>query len=210
MDIITTSLMEAFLKCRTKCYLRAREEVETGNAYATWFRTQSDAFRSEGVKRLAAGVAPDRCAAAGVSAMTIGRSAQWVLATDFVARSENLQCSCHAVERHPSAGGGQAAQFIPIRFVFTNKLTPDDKLLLAFDALVISKVLSREVALGRIVYGDSHATVNVKTSALKSELEKLVDKIDALISSPSPPDLVLNRHCGECELRFVLTRNERG
>src|ERR1700680_3889484 len=128
----------------------------------------------------------------GTAASESGRSAQWRLALDFVAQSENLRCSCHAVERIPSAGRGRAAQFVPIRFVFSNKLNRHDKLLLAFDALVISKVLGREVTLGRIVYGDDHLTLKVKVSALKNEVEKLADKIGVLISSPSPPDLILN------------------
>ena len=197
---VTTDLVEAFLKCPTKCFLRARAEVETGNAYADWVRTESDVFRSEGIKRLVAGVAADKCAT-GTAATESGRSAQWQLALDFVARSENLRCSCHAVERIPSAGRGRAAQFVPIRFVFSNKLNRHDKLLLAFDALVISKVLGREVTLGRIVYGDDHLTLKVKVSALKNEVEKLADKIGVLISSPSPPDLILNRHCAECEFQ---------
>ena len=125
---ITTDLVEAFLKCPTKCFLRARAEVETGKSYADWFRTKSDVFRSEGIKRLVAGVAPDECAR-GAAATEGGRLAQWQLALDFVARSENLQCSCHAVERIPSAGRGRAAQFVPIRFVFSNKISRHDKLL---------------------------------------------------------------------------------
>ena len=197
---VTTDLVEAFLKCPTKCFLRARAEVQTGSAYADWLRTESDVFRSEGIKRLVAGVAADKCVT-GTAATESVRSAQWQLALDFVARSENLQCSCHAVERIPSAGRGRAAQFVPIRFVFSNKLSRHDKLLLAFDALVISKVLGREVTLGRIVYGDDHVTLNVKVSALKNEVEKLTDKIGVLISSPSPPDLILNRHCAECEFQ---------
>jgi hypothetical protein len=79
---ITTDLVEAFLKCPTKCFLRARAEVETGNAYADWVRTGSDAFRSEGIKRLVAGVPPDKCAT-GIAATESGRSAQWQLAVDF-------------------------------------------------------------------------------------------------------------------------------
>jgi hypothetical protein len=59
---ITTGLVEAFLKCPTKCFLRARAEVATGNAYADWVRTKSDIFRSEGITRLVAGVAPEKCA----------------------------------------------------------------------------------------------------------------------------------------------------
>jgi len=195
---ITTDLVEAFLKCPTKCFLRACAEVETGNAYAAWVRTASDVFRGEGIKRLTAGVAPDTCATGTAEA---GRSAKWRLALDFVARSENLQCSCHAVERIPSAGRGLAGQFVPIRFVSRNKLHRDDRLLLAFDALVISKAFNRDVALGRIIYGDDQATLDVKTSALMAEVGKLAEEIAALISSQSPPDLVLNRHCVECEFQ---------
>ncbi|HEY6373656.1 MAG TPA: Dna2/Cas4 domain-containing protein [Candidatus Sulfotelmatobacter sp.] len=197
---ITRDLVEAFLKCPTKCFLRARAEVATGNAYADWFRTKSEIFRSEGITRLVAGIAPDNCTTS-TAATESRRSAQWQLALDFTVRSENLRCSCDAVERIPSVGPDRAAQFVPIRFVFSNKLTRHDKLLLAFDALVISEVFGVEVTLGRIVHGDDHATLKVQASALKSEVEKLVDKIGVLISSPSPPDLVLNRHCAECEFQ---------
>ena len=34
-----------------------------------------------------------------------------------------------------------------------------------------------------------------------AEVGKLVAKAVALLASPSPPDLVLNRHCGECEFQ---------
>jgi hypothetical protein len=57
---ISTDLREAFLECRTKCCLRARENVKTGKVYADWVRKQSDAFRTEGVTRLVAGLAPHK------------------------------------------------------------------------------------------------------------------------------------------------------
>ena len=46
----------------------------------------------------------------------------------------------------PSEGRGKVAQFIPIRFEFTNKLGKDEKLLLAFDAFVLSEMLGRRSA----------------------------------------------------------------
>jgi predicted RecB family nuclease len=107
----------------------------------------------------------------------------------------------HAVERVPSEGRSKPAQFIPVRFVFTNKLGKDNKLLLAFDALALSKALGREVSLGKIIHGDEHSTLTVKTSALAGEVRKRLEKIAALLSSPAPPDLVLNRHCAECEFQ---------
>ena len=117
-------------------------------------------------------------------------------------RSEQLlESRLHAVERVPSEGRGKPAQFIPIRFIFRNKLTKDDRLLLAFDALVLSQVLGREVSLGKIIHGDDHATLKVKTSTLAGEVRKRLEKIATLLSSPTPPDLVLNRHCAECEFQ---------
>jgi predicted RecB family nuclease len=200
MAIITTDLVAAFLKCPTKCFLRAHAEGETGNIYADWVRAKSDAFRREGIKRLLAGVAPDKCAT-GTAAIESGGSAQWQFAVDFVAQNENLVCSCHAVERIPCPGQHRDAEFVPVRFVFGNKVTRHDKLLLAFDALVVSKVLCREITHGRIVYGHDQTFLNVKVLALKNEVEKLIDRIDGLVSNVSSPDLVLNRHCAECEFQ---------
>jgi predicted RecB family nuclease len=148
-----------------------------------------------------AGVAPDKCAIGTQATEGSLKPAQWHLGIDFAVQSQNLQCSCHAVEQIPSAGRGRPAQFVPIRFVFRNKLNRDDKLLLAFDARVLSEVVRREVGLGKIVYGENYATLKVKTSALASEVRKLTDKIGALLASPSPPELVLNRHCAECQFQ---------
>ena len=68
--------------------------------------------------------------------------------------SKNLDSRIQAVEKLPLERQDQPAQFIPIRSIFANKLTKDDKLLLAFDALAFSQVLGREVSLGKIIHGD--------------------------------------------------------
>ena len=67
-------------------------------------------------------------------------------------------------------------------------------------------MLGREVSLGKIIHGDDHATLKVKTSALAGEVRKRLEKIAALLSSPAPPDLVLNRHCAECEFQPAAGR----
>ena len=204
---ITDDLVETFLKCPTKCFLRSRGEVGTGNAYATWVRTKNNVFRMEGIKRLVAGVAPDKCVT-GAQAMENLKPAQWHLGIDFSAQSQNLQCSCHAVEQIPSAGRGRTTQFVPIRFVFRNKLNRDDKLLLASDALVLSEELGRKVGLGKIVHGESYSTLKVETLALVSDVRRSTDKFGMLLASPSPPDLVLNRHCAECGASMVWCSKE--
>ena len=197
---ITTSLFEAGLKCITKCFLRSLGEKGTGNTYADWVRTQAESYRTEGMKGLIAGAAGDEFIIGSPGAKN-WKMAKWRLAVDLVVRAQSLESCLHAVERAPAEGRGQPSQFIPVRFVFTNKLTRDDKLLLAFDALVLSELLGRKVGLGKIIHGDGQATLMVKFSALAGEVRKLTGKIAAMLSNPSPPDLVLNRHCAECEFQ---------
>jgi predicted RecB family nuclease len=196
---LTSELFGAFLKCPTKCYLRSTGQVGSGNAYAEWVREQSDAYRKEGVQRLVT------AAGDGVAATTPGsdnlKTATWQLAVDFPLETETMASRLHAVERVPPQGRGRPAQFIPVRFVFFNKLTKDDRLLVAFDALVLSEVLGREVSTGKIVHGDDHATSKVKVASLLGTVPKLTAKISAMLDAGSPPDLILNRHCGECEFR---------
>jgi predicted RecB family nuclease len=224
---ITSHLFEAFLKCPTKCHLRSLGETGSSNEYAEWVRTQNESYEREAACRLQETV-PETERVVAPFVLENLKTAKWQLAVDIVAQASSPASSCsvplpegtpggtpgepadetsalqsrlHAVERIPSEGRGKTAQFIPIRFIFRNKLTKDDRLLLTFDVLVLSQLLGREVSLGKIIHGDDHATLKVKTSALAGEVRKRLDKIAALLSSPTPPDLVLNRHCAECEFQ---------
>ncbi|HKW28713.1 MAG TPA: hypothetical protein VJT54_05225 [Verrucomicrobiae bacterium] len=99
-------------------------------------------------------------------------------------RSEYLlESRLHAVEHIPSKGRGKAAQFTPIRFIYRNKLAKDDKLLLAFDAFVLSETLGHDVTPGKIVHSDDHVTLKIRTSVLFGEVRKRIEKITTLLSS---------------------------
>ncbi|OGA43453.1 MAG: hypothetical protein A3G24_12640 [Betaproteobacteria bacterium RIFCSPLOWO2_12_FULL_62_13] len=199
MMMITSQFLEAYVKCPTKYWLRCAGENATGNAYAAWVQAKNEAYRVEGIKRLVAEV-PDgeRMVASPTENL---KTATWRMAADLPAQALNLETRIPIVERAPSAGRGKAAQFIPIRFVWTNKVGRDDKLLLAFDALALSKMLGRDAPAGKIIHGDDYAVLKVKTSGLVSEVRTLIAKTATLLSSPLPPDLILNRHCAECEFQ---------
>src|SRR2546426_1071159 len=200
---ISSELFEAFLKCPTKCWLRAAGEPGAGNAYAEWVKSQNSSYREAETERLLSETPKDKYALSPPAENL--KAAKWYLAASLVAQAQMNSCvlesKIHAVERVPSEGRGKPVQFIPIRFIFTNKLGKDEKLLLAFDAFVLAELLGREGSLGRIIHGDDHAALKVRTAGLAGEVPTRIEKIVALLSSPSPPDLVLNRHCAECEFQ---------
>jgi predicted RecB family nuclease len=236
---ITPHLLEAYLKCPTKCWLKSIGENSTGNAYAEWVETQNESYLADGTSRLLSGALRRGCTVVPETHNLKG--AKWLLAVDVPGQTREsdsaelrkgrkeipsfesevpnsgseinqslvtsfsnttVESRLHAVERIPAKGPGKPVQFVPIRFVFANKLDKYDKLLLAFDALVLSETLRRKVCLGKMVHGDNHSMLKVKIVALASEVRKRIEKIAALLSSSSPPDLVLNRHCVECEFQL--------
>ncbi len=198
--LITSHLFEAYLKCHTKCFLLSLGETGTGNGYSDWVQAQQATYRSEEIKRLTQEAAQNQHVIGPIDRGDV-QSTKWRFRIETAARAQNLESTIHAVERVTSEGPDKLELFIPIRFIFTNKLHKDAKLLLAFDAFALSESLGREVGLGKIIHGEECATLEVKTGALAGEVRTLTGKIGALLSSNSPPDLVLNRHCPECEFQ---------
>jgi predicted RecB family nuclease len=204
---ISSDLFNAFLKCSTKCWLRASGEPSSGGAYAEWVKSKNRSYRATEIEHLLSESENEVAVSPPPENL---KEAQWHLAVDLSVRAQIktgvLESEVHAVQRVPSEGRGRPAQFIPIRFIFTNKLSDDDKLLLAFDAFVFSEATRRGVSFGKIIHGDDHSERKVKTAALTGEVRKCVEKIVALLSRSTPPELVLNRHCDECEFQTRCRR----
>jgi hypothetical protein len=165
---ITPNLFEAYVKCPTKCWLRATNEPSAGAPYPEWVKAQNDSYRVNGTRRLVAEFPNDEVAPS--PDMKNFKVAKWRLTSNLAVKAQmdccTLESELHALERVPAGGRDKPAQFIPIRFVFTNKLDEDDKLVLAFDAFALSRSLGFEIGLGKIIHGDDHVALKVKTSAL--------------------------------------------
>jgi predicted RecB family nuclease len=193
--MISSHLFEAYLECPTKCWLRAQNEPATGSVYVEWVRAQNESYRKKWLERRLANVAEaDR-----ILSPTL--EATWRFAVDVRVEANDLECRIPAVERARPEGRGRRVQFIPYHFEFSNKLTKQHKLMLAFDALVMSHASGRDISVGKIVHGDRPATLNVKTSSLISEARMCIKSCAAVVANTLPPDLVLNRHCGQCEFQ---------
>src|ERR1019366_9931752 len=144
---ITSPLFDAFLKCATKCHLRSLGEIGAGNEYAEWVRGRDESYEREAARVLQETVPATERVAAPPATKNL-KAAQWRLAVDLVAETPEssadspvcesqpnkeahglgtpcseqlLESHLHAVERVPSEGRGQPAQFVPIRFIFRNK-----------------------------------------------------------------------------------------
>lgn len=165
---ISSDLFKAFLKCPSKCWLQAVGEPASGNAYADWVKSQDRSYHATEIERLLSETPKGEVAVS--PPMENLKAAKWCLTVNVSAHARMNSCllesEVHAVERAPSGGRGRPPRFIPIRFIFTNKLSDDDKLLLAFDAFVLSEATGREMSLGKIIHGDDHSALKIRMAAL--------------------------------------------
>ena len=196
-NTLTSRLFEDYLNCPTKCFLHASLEKETENTYANWAETLNQSYRREGLTRLASGFSPEHVAVDLSIAKQLA-SVSWQLTINLVVRANNLEANIDAVERLLPRSRDEAVRLVPIRFISANKLTRNNKLILAFDALALSTISGSPVDMGTIVHGDSYAMAKVKTSELTREVRKRIGRIGVMLSNRVPPKLVLNRHCPEC------------
>src|ERR1035438_8335553 len=123
---LTSRVGEAYGKCPTKCFLHSLGEASEDNPYASWVNAQIESYRNDALDRLMNGV-PINDRASGPTCASDLKTAQWLLADEFVARAEDLESSIHTVERLPAEGPDRPSQFIPIRFFDNNKLTRENK-----------------------------------------------------------------------------------
>src|SRR5207253_8925824 len=113
---ITPELFAAFLKCQTKCWLRANSEPPNGNCYAEWVKTANESYRVTETERFVGESSNGEVAASTASENL--KAAKWRIATSYIIRAQTnpsaLEADIHAVERASAGGSRKATQFIPI------------------------------------------------------------------------------------------------
>jgi len=98
---ITPHLLEAFLKCETKCWLRAAGEQGAGNAYADWLQTQSESYRDAQLERLRAETPPDDCAIS--PSIKEVKAGKWQVAVEVEVQSNYVLPRVHNEDVAPSS-----------------------------------------------------------------------------------------------------------
>ena len=81
---ISSDLFNAFLKCSTKCWLRAAGEPASGYAYAEWVKSQNGSYHATEIERLLSETPKNEVAVS--PPLENLKAAQWRLATNLAAR----------------------------------------------------------------------------------------------------------------------------
>jgi predicted RecB family nuclease len=198
--IITQEVFEAFLHCPTKSRLVSRPEVPDAR-HSQERPPGEESYQQSGSSRLRAS-APDHEVYTGTpTAETIKRKIYQMI-LGYTALASDLRADIHGLElvHVPGAKSLSVDQYVPIRFISAEKLSADHRLLLAFDAIVFSQAVSTPLPhIGKLIHGRSYSTTAVVLTPLYTKVRSAIAAIGAQQASPTPPPLVLNKHCPQCQ-----------
>jgi len=126
---VNSQLLDAFLKCPTKCWLRSVGEQITDKSCVQCARVRNELYVAAEIRRLISRTDPDGHVTS-LAAEDLKRG-KWRLATNLLAKTQSLESRIYAVECLRSEGRSNHTEFVPIRFIPANKVGKDAKLLLA-------------------------------------------------------------------------------
>ena len=89
----------------------------------------------------------------------------------------------------------------PFSYSYANQVSQDDKLLLAFCGLTLTRLQGGKVPIGKIVCGSEYATTKVQLTKLLGPAKKTLQSLVDLQASTAPPTPRLNDHCSICEFK---------
>jgi predicted RecB family nuclease len=197
---IADIVFAAYLQCETKAFLLLAGDAPTDPEIENWQRRIADTYRATVLEGLCASIPRDEICQ-GTPSLRALRRQDWSLLIDPVISLSDVQARPHAVERVPVSRGETETTWRPIRFLPNMNLTASDRLLTAFDAQALSRLISRTPSTARIIHGSAHTSTTVQLPKLIKEVRSLVDKLKAQCATTTPPPLALNKHCPECQFR---------
>ncbi len=197
--VITQEIFEAFLHCPTKSYLSSHSGAGAATALVRARQQWEELFRHTGSSTVSTRV-PDNQVYVGTPIAEAIRQQQYRVILDCTLQASDLRAHTHGLELVRSPGAKGRSAYAPFRFVSTERISTADKLLLAFDAFVFSQTYgTTRPRLGKVIHGRDYSATTVPLAPLYAKVQSVVTAIASQHISATPPPLVLNKHCAECQ-----------
>lgn len=206
--VTTTYLFRTFLQCPTKAYLTNLGVLGERSEFTEWDCDLNENYIRKCRAHLVSNCRDNEyCIDTSFPQGFDNKNVRFLI--DCVACSGDIESHLHAVERSSSAGGQNRNPYIPIRFVPSEKVTQEDKLLLAFDALALHSAASKQPCIGRIIHGSRLHSAVINLDAFIKRAGGMLDRLAVLINTDDPPRCMLNNHCSQCEFRSYCYERAR-
>jgi predicted RecB family nuclease len=196
---ITREILEAYLNCKYKGYLKLIGQRGTASAYevlATEVRKELRERASEGLVRRYR----DEEILRGpvVTPSILGTGPPLIL--DAVVEDGEFSLEFDALKRVDAPSGQPRHHYIPILVFEGEKVRKEHRQVLEVYALALGRVQGVEPKSGVIIHGRACRSTRVHFKGGLGRAARTLEELSRL-AGPEPPPLALNDHCQVCEFR---------
>jgi predicted RecB family nuclease len=189
--IISSEVIECYLKCRYKATLRLIGETGQRSAFEL-FERECKATALARARQAFAMVSVENVS---LSSTVLRQGAALILG----AHLDNSEVSIQFDALQRVNGSSQIGDFHyqPVLIVSQEKITTEQKLLLGVQALVLETLQGRRPMTGIVIHGRDGKRSRVTLPLARAQA--ILERIRGLESAP--PKMVLNQHCQVCEFQ---------
>jgi len=197
---ITGEILEAYLNCKTKAYLKLQGEQDTRTDYGLLRSETREKIRLEAFKKIEA-EHPKAEVLRNLQATVsiLKRGAVFLKAHIEVSP---LHLIIDGLQKIPGACNLGDFHYLPVLCYEGQNIRQNQRQLMAILGTVIGNLQGRMPAIGLIYHASECKLTRVQLSAsLQEKAGRILHEIKELHASEQPPSLILNSHCRMCEFR---------
>lgn len=196
---ISNDIFESLIKCKYKAYLKLTGGKGCKPAYEIIQLELRDKHKNELLKNILSVSTENKIIKTPDLTLPTLKNGYRIILDTHITHNGKLSYF-NALERTLGKSNLGSFHYMPVLFIEKEKISKADKLLLAFNGLLLGNLQKKQPEHGKIIYGQFRTT--------KIKLDKQIDKVKHLISAfkesfqdGKSPRLLLNSHCKICEFK---------
>jgi predicted RecB family nuclease len=198
---ITRHIIESYLNCKYKGYLKLTGESGTPSDYEAMTTAARTSLREQAVARLVARFS-EGDAYQGTTLTVAALKQKALLLVEADLEDDAFSLRLDALKRADGVSALGNHYYVPVLHNHTDKFCRQQKLLLAVLGLMLGRVQGLRPSTGLVVRGPEGRLGKIRVDAkLYSQAQQVLDEVKRLQEGGKPPRLTLNEHCQVCEFR---------
>ena len=195
---ITREILESFLACKTKAYLKLHGQRGIKPDFEELSTEMRAELRERASKNLVSRLKPeDVLRGVKTSEAVLGNGAAIIL--DVTIEFGDLSIFCDALKRVTGVSRLGAFHYVPVLVYDGKRIRPEHKGMLEIFRLALGAIQGRCPDFGFIVHGEELKPQRVRLSPGLGVAKRILEELKLLRGNGEPPRLTLNDHCQVCE-----------
>ncbi len=197
---ITRQILEAYLNCKTKAYLKLAGQQGHVSDYEAMLVENRQQLRHQAIGKILARITEGEVARDIIlTAATLREGPSFVL--NATLEDDLISLSFDGLRRLDGPSKLGNFHYVPMLFHEGQKIGKQQRLLLEICGLLLSRLQGQMPSSGIIWHGKECRTTKVRLNGDLRKSERLLRELKELVNAESPSKLILNEHCQICEYR---------